>query len=328
MKIFNKILGFRSGKKINKIIASIYYLFILFSLFAVFGQIDLMFMVSSLLLLPFITVGIIDVIKNKQKIKSKYFFRKVITPFIIMNLLTFISISLSSTNLETDVASIETELSKNENKELNEEENKISDSEEIPNKTKNEINLKESNKKENKTKTSEIDKIILSKGHPTYYGKLEDAKKYAKKVSKKHIVVEGRYDKDTVLFIDGYDQIIRDIEIYPKNINEVITEEKAIDIVDKYLPKDVLNKYYREPSYELYKPEDNSKNTYKVINYGLTEEGSNSYYNKEHNYSGQVTVIIEEGKNGVESIVFKFGTPKWMNFAHTNGYNVEEWIIK
>lgn len=358
MNFFNKIPGFRSGKKINKIIASTYYIITLLIMSIFMNQIGLALFLLPVFIVPFLFLGFIDLIKSKNKLKSKYALQKIGIPLISMIISFSTSIALMLTTETNDEISSKNQAQKeieepSEKEELINEE-KLNKKEEPVKELSKEVEVvkeeestkevesskptesskketskkKQTNKKENKIKTSEIDKIILSKGHPIYYGSLEDAKKYAKKVSKKHIIVEGRYDEDTVLNIDGYDGIIRDIEIYPKNINEVVTEEKAIDIVDKYLPKDVLNKYYGEPSYKLYKPENNSKNTYKVINYGLTDEGSTAYYNKEHNYSGEVTAIIEEGKNGVESIVFKFGTPKWMNFASKNGYSIEEWKIK
>lgn len=199
------------------------------------------------------------------------------------------------------------------------------------NKEKEETNKEDSKKTTSNTNTEKektlIDEIVLGEGHPTYYGSLEDAKKYAKKVSKKKVIVEGEYNDNAVLTIDGYDEIIRNIEIYPKNINQKLTEEKAIKIVNSYLPKEILRKYYGEPEYETYVPEDSSENTYKVINYGLTEEGSDAYYDKKHNYQGQVTVIIEEDKDGVYGIYIRFGTPRWMSSASTNGYKVGEWSI-
>lgn len=100
MNFLSKVPGFRSGKKLNKRIASIYYVFQLFSLVAVFGQIDLMCIALSTLAYPFIVFGFIDVIKNKQKIKSRYFVNKVVVPFIAMFVLTSVSLLIPTSDLD------------------------------------------------------------------------------------------------------------------------------------------------------------------------------------------------------------------------------------
>lgn len=163
--------------------------------------------------------------------------------------------------------------------------------------------------------------IVLSEDHPVFYGSIKNAKDYAKKISKRYIAVNGKYSEHTVLFVQGNDDIITNIEIYPKHLRQNITEKDAIDIINKYLPKDILDEYYGNPKYEAYTSENSSNNTYKVINYNLTKSLSN------YKYQGQVTVQIEENKEGVVGIYFGFGEPRWMFSPGINGYTCSEWHV-
>lgn len=132
MNLLNKIPGFRSKKKTNMIIASIYYLMIIISLLSVMGKVDTMLLVLSTLVYPFIACGIIDAIKSKNEPKGKLFIKKVGLPTIISLSLMFGSISLTDPTIDINsVESANTVKNSNEsNKDKNSEENK--DKEEKP----------------------------------------------------------------------------------------------------------------------------------------------------------------------------------------------------
>lgn len=185
------------------------------------------------------------------------------------------------------------------------------------------------NDADKKEDISAINSILLNEKHPVYYGNLKDAKNFSENFSEKTVVVDDQYSFDsekTLLYISGYDNSIRDIQIYLDKTNERVTEKKGLKIANSYLPKDILKKYYSEPSYEKYIPKDTSKSIFKVISYGLTEYG-HQYYEKEHKYQGAVTVIFEEYNQEIKTITITFDEPRWMFSAEMNGYTVEEWKI-
>lgn len=195
---------------------------------------------------------------------------------------------------------------------------------------------KEQSKKEDNNKTSLINEIILSQGHPIYYGNIENAIPYAKKIGKKFISVDivggdkySKYTDDTVLVIRGYEYngLITDIQIYPNNINESMDTNKAIDLANKYLPADIIKKYYKQPTGEIYTPEDKSKNIYKVIEYDFNEVGDKEREDDEFKYRSNIYVTLEEENNKVMMIRIHHELPNWMMRSEFNGYKVEEWSI-
>lgn len=168
------------------------------------------------------------------------------------------------------------------------------------------------------------DSILLKKGHPTYYGDLQSAKKYAKDFPKQLVAVEGhiKIDSDkTVLNILGDYEMITAIEIYTNKLEETVNEEVALNVVEKYLPWDILDEYYEKPKFSQYKPDKNSKTTLKIINYSLKE----LHRQGDHGYNGQVTVYFEENKDEIKYIAIISRELSWMSSAKHNGYAEEEW---
>lgn len=90
MNIFKKIPGFRSNKKRNKTIASVYYGFMLLSLIAVYPDVNLISFILPFIIAPFVFFGAIDVFKNKDKLTSKNGKTKIIAPLLLI----FISFSV------------------------------------------------------------------------------------------------------------------------------------------------------------------------------------------------------------------------------------------
>ena len=84
MNIFKKIPGFRSNKKRNKTIASVYYGFMLLSLIAVYPDVNLISFILPFIIAPFVFFGAIDVFKNKDKLTSKNGKTKIIAPLLLI----------------------------------------------------------------------------------------------------------------------------------------------------------------------------------------------------------------------------------------------------
>ena len=84
MNIFKKIPGFRSNKKRNKTIASVYYGFMLLSLIAVYPDVNLISFILPFIIAPFLLFGAVDVFKNKDKLTSKNGKSKIIAPLLLM----------------------------------------------------------------------------------------------------------------------------------------------------------------------------------------------------------------------------------------------------
>ena len=84
MNIFKKIPGFRSNKKRNKTIASVYYGFMILSLIAVYPDVNLISFILPFIIAPFLFFGAIDVFKNKDKLTSKNGKSKIIAPLLLM----------------------------------------------------------------------------------------------------------------------------------------------------------------------------------------------------------------------------------------------------
>lgn len=172
-----------------------------------------------------------------------------------------------------------------------------------------------------------LNSIILEEGHPMYYGTLESAKEYSENYPKKTIVVDDSngFDSDkTVLLLDGFDELITDIQIYPENYEGVITEKDALEIVESYLPYDILNQYHEMEEPYKYIPDDSEKNTYKIIEFTLTNEGSEQSSSEDKSY-GRVAIVLEESDEGVIVITIRTTQPTWMTHSKKNGYETEEW---
>lgn len=107
MNIFKKLPGFRSNKKRNKIIASLYYGIFLLSLISVFPQIAETACVIMFLLFPLLIFNIIEVIKNKEGLFSKKGKIKILSPLIAI-VVSFFIIGITAepqSNIESQTSS-------------------------------------------------------------------------------------------------------------------------------------------------------------------------------------------------------------------------------
>lgn len=182
--------------------------------------------------------------------------------------------------------------------------------------------------------------ILHREGHPTYYGSTSKAHEVWDDVEKGKIVFadsNSKYSDSTIITMDGYRQdehyeIIRNIEIYLKNADDSVdrTLDGALDLASEYLPYDIINQWYEfNESYSLVPEADNNKDDdiYYVVEYGLTDAGSDAYYAGEHKYSGRIDIIINVSgtTNEVQYITIGFGTPRWFNSLKTNSYEQVDW---
>ena len=93
----------------------------------------------------------------------------------------------------------------------------------------------------------------------------------------------------------------------------------------RYMPYDVMDKWYEYRGSEHVVSDDGSEDDYYVISYSLTDKGSDASYSKEHSYSGSIDVIIEVKDDIVQSFNITFGKPRWMRSLSKNSYHTEEW---
>lgn len=181
--------------------------------------------------------------------------------------------------------------------------------------------------------------IVMRDGHPTYYGSVEQSHAIWDDVEKGKIQFGDNnhgYDDATILYMDAYkdSDIIRDVYINFSAFSNSpdVTLDEALQVATSYMPFDIMDQYYEYRGSEMLVPNDTEEtgnqeeeSTHYVISYGLTEEGSDSYYKNEHEYSGSIDVIIEVKNSLVKNISIQFGKPRWMGSLSLNGYHKEEW---
>lgn len=175
--------------------------------------------------------------------------------------------------------------------------------------------------------------FLTRDGHPTYYGSMQDAKWAWADVPRKkfHYQKPGlSHPGDKILVLIGYDDIIKDIYIYFDNFSEPmdIYLEDALWLISGYIPYDIIDEWYEfDYSYKAI-PEDLQKKSekYYVVEYSLTDKGSEAGYEGKHSFSGRITIIITEDEQGkIKTVMMKFGVPNWMNSLERNSYIKEEW---
>ncbi|MBR3356969.1 MAG: hypothetical protein IKG46_03990 [Solobacterium sp.] len=202
-------------------------------------------------------------------------------------------------------------------------------------------NEKEENQ-ESDTSTTEPDTvsetdmdIVLRSGHPTYYGSVAASHVVWDDVEKNRIHFADKnygYNDNPILTMDAYrnSDIIRQVIINFTNFTDSTTVplDDAIQIASSYMPYDVMDQYYEFSGSKLLVPDESRKDddSYYVISYRLTDEGSKAYYAKEHEYSGSIDVIIQVNNETTKSIDITFGTPRWMSSLDKNNYSKEEWL--
>lgn len=189
------------------------------------------------------------------------------------------------------------------------------------------------------TDTSETDlEIITRPGHPTYYGSVASSHNIWGDVPKNKIVFGDEdenesFGDETIISMEAYrnSDLIRCINILFSNFEEppCLTIEDVLPIVSSYMPYDIIEQYYCYNGSKLLIPNDDNHLKYEkyyILSYGLTEEGSESYYKGTHEYSGSIDVIITTDENGiVNNFYINFGTPRWMSSLTLNDYHEEVW---
>lgn len=176
--------------------------------------------------------------------------------------------------------------------------------------------------------------IIMRTGHPTYYGSVEQSHAVWDDIEKGRIHFGDKSygnNDNPILSMDAYrkSDLIRSIYISFTNFKEEVSVplDEALKIAASYMPFDIMDRWYEYGKSEMIVPDEGhqGKDSYYVISYGLTDEGGDAYYAKEHEYSGSIDVIIQVNDEAVKSINITFGTPRWMSSLKQNSYLREEW---
>ncbi len=205
------------------------------------------------------------------------------------------------------------------------------------NQTDTKENISQEEKATEKVVENDLD-IILRSNHPKYYGSTEDAHNTWDDVGGKKIIFADGYDKysdDTIISMEGYriqenNEIIRSYSFYFRNMKDSgdIKLDKALEIADTYIPYDIIDSWYEFNNSFCLEPKDNQdEDTCYVVEYHLTDKGSEEYYDGTHPYSGTIDLIfyMDTKTENIKTLSIGFGTPKWMGFLDTNGYEKIEW---
>lgn len=159
---------------------------------------------------------------------------------------------------------------------------------------------------------SNFDKIIASDDLPQYYGSYKEAKEFSKRFDK-GVVSTDSYSFDsnvTILSISGYsrDNEINSIEVYFKNADVTPDYDEAQEILNKFLPPDIINKYYNAPTVDLYTPNDKTECSVITVCYPLNEEGKAA-----GGLNGQLGMVYNIKNDVCLSAYIRFGVP-WRGF--------------
>ena len=124
--------------------------------------------------------------------------------------------------------------------------------------------------------------------------------------------------------------LIREVYVSFTNaeISVPVTIDDIIPLVASYMPFDVMDKYYEFNYSCSYEPDEGKEvaDKYYVVSYALTDEAKKDYYEKKHEYSGTIDVIICVLENEqVKDFDIRFGTPRWMSSLETNHMNKVPW---
>lgn len=157
-----------------------------------------------------------------------------------------------------------------------------------------------------------FDEIITSDDLPQYYGSYKEAQEFSKRFDK-GVVSTDSYSFDsnvTVLSINGYwrDDEINSIEVYFKNADVTPDYDEAQEILNKFLPPDIISKYYDAPTVDLYTPNDKTECSVITVCYPLNEEGK-----AVGDLNGQLGMVYNIKDDVCLSACIRFGVP-WRGF--------------
>ncbi len=160
--------------------------------------------------------------------------------------------------------------------------------------------------------------IISSKNLPQYYSSLKEAKEFGKQFEK-NIVSTDDYDFKsdiTILSIDGYWQSddIDSISLYFKNADVTPSFDEAQEIMNMFLPFDIIDKYYDEPKQEMYTPKDANESSFITTCYSLNDSGKG-----QNGLQGQIGLVYEMKNDICLHANIRFGLPI-QQLSESNGY--------
>lgn len=161
---------------------------------------------------------------------------------------------------------------------------------------------------------SNFDKIIASDDLPQYYGGYKEAQEFSKRFDKGVVSTDSySFDSDvTILSISGYwrDDEINSIEVYFKNADVAPDYDEAQEILNKFLPPNIISRYYGTPTVDLYTPNDIAECSVITVCYPLNEEGKTK-----DNLNGQLGMVYNIKDDVCLSACIRFGVP-WRGFTN------------
>lgn len=181
--------------------------------------------------------------------------------------------------------------------------------------------------------TSLINKILLGEGHPIYAESIKNIFSYAMDpcrcyYTSVNFLGEKKYNEyndHAVLYIGGFEfsdgiDHITDIVIHPTNIDYNMEEKEAVELANKYLPTNIINKYYKQPTTDIYTPESEPEKSYILIRYEFNDEIYKDIDTL--SYQAPINILLEKENNKVTCIKFFNSLPKWMIMADWKEYEI------
>lgn len=173
-----------------------------------------------------------------------------------------------------------------------------------------------------------FESIVNSSDLPQYCGSLKQAKKFGKRFESGIVSFDGYLsfvpDK-TILAIEGYlrDDEINGVEFYFKNADVSLNFQEAENVMNLFLPLDVLTEKYSEPQYEIFTPKDKSESEYIAVTYLYNQDVSSA---SEYELHDTFYIMYELYNDVCLSASVDSRLPRWTTSANANGYFVSEYV--
>lgn len=183
-------------------------------------------------------------------------------------------------------------------------------------------NSEDSSEMQEPSNDSIFDKIINSSDLPQYYGSLKEAKKFGKRFESGIVSLDGYLsfvqDKTVLSFEGTRSDKINNVEFYFKNADSSPSFEEAQKVMNMFLPFDIIDKYYDEPTQKMYYPNDNNESSYITTCYSLNDSGKG-----QDGLQGQIGLVYEMKNDICLHANIRFGLPRTL--SESNGYFITEY---
>lgn len=145
-----------------------------------------------------------------------------------------------------------------------------------------------------------------------------------------YVNVDGEYNEFDIVGVQSNSQtkLIDDIQIYFSKINSVVTLDNVIEIVNEYIPKDIIQTYYqKQESFVLTSTEDTSHYFYI---YELRESAKRLREEQTIKYPFEIVIQIDKKNNDDFTLWLHTDVPNWAWESNMtlNNFDKEEWNIE